>query len=195
MRTSKAIKALEDFNGINWHAKAQVLLTAYGYKPATFIYLEAMPYTKEDTPIRVSKDTYTLLCLILTNLGLVFENRDRMISDDESKTVHLIDFCISRDSQTATTLHGAIVSNNDRLTGITLGYPLTAAEAYASDNMLPIHNHPLSTKDVNERNMRMLNHRLSKESWEDEVKYLQIHGDALKDLSRTIYDHVTAENE
>lgn len=195
MRTSKAIKALEDFNGINWHAKAQVLLTAYGYKPATFIYLEAMPYAKEDTPIRVSKDTYTLLCLILKNLGLVFENRDRILSDDESKAVNLIDFFISCDPQTAATLHDAIVSNNDRLTGITLGYPLTAVEAYVSDNMLPIDNHPLSTKDVNERNMRMLNHRLSKEAWEDEVKYLQIYGEALKELSKKIYDRVTAENE
>lgn len=191
---TKAIKTLESFIGLNWYAKAEILLTAYGYKPSTFIYLEARPYAKTGKAVRVPDTLVTMLSDLLTDLGLVFETRDRLLleGENDSKIVNLVDFFISREKDSVIELRDAIEVWNEYRIGIALGYPQTAVEAYVRDDLLPMTSHPLSTEDVNERHMRMLGHRLSKNDWHHEVKYLQVHGEALKNLSRTIYNHVTA---
>ena len=46
--TMARIKAVENLNGLISTANADILLTAAGYRPSTFIYLESLVYSTND---------------------------------------------------------------------------------------------------------------------------------------------------
>ena len=74
-----------------------------------------------------------------------------------------------------------------------LGYPETSVKAFLTPDMLEWENHPVSTEDVSEKNMRLLGHRLSKKYWREEVKYLEASGNYLKTISPKIYQEITKQ--
>lgn len=188
----KFINKLELFKGLLWHDKADILLTAIDLKPTVFTHLYTDNYALKDKPLRVQKSAIVKLASILENLGLKYSTRKRVLVHDELEQIasHVVDFFIGRTYKDVQTLKQAVVDWDEKLIGITLGYPETAVKAYISGNLLEIMDHPRSTPEVSEDNMNMLNHRLSEANWREEVKYLQTNGEALAVLSPEIYKHV-----
>lgn len=59
--------------------------------------------------------------------------------------------------------------------------------------MLDWGNHPKSTPEVGVLNIRLMGHRLPKDNWHEEVKYLEPSGNYLKTTSPAIYAKITAD--
>jgi hypothetical protein len=92
-------------------------------------------------------------------------------------------------------LFDARESCNEEREGILLGFPRTAVEAFVNGNMLGINEVPSSTEHVSAEAMKFLNHRLSKEHWEEEVKYLPNFARTVMRISPEIYNQCLAEAE
>lgn len=189
----ESIEKLEQFEGLLWHDKGDILLAAAGLKPTVFTHLFTEKYVTTETILMVEPTLIENLKDILHTLGLHFETSERVLIQDEEQHIasHVVDFFIGRTKQSVHELHQAIKDWGEERIGLILGYPETAVKAYISGDLLPMDKHPKSTEDVSEAHMNMLAHRLSKAQWKDEVKYLEAYGKALKSLSPTIYDHDT----
>lgn len=186
-----AIQDLEQFSGLLWGEKADILLTAAGLRPTTMSHLHSEKYTSDEMILRVDPDEIRILENILRALKLSFHTRRRVIDQGHEKpTFHeVVDFFIAKSDELARALKQAVLDWDEKLIGLTLGYPRTAVEAYIDEDLLlDMNKHPVSTPEVSEQNMHLLAHRLSSNSWRDEVKYIENSGEVLKKLSPVIYD-------
>lgn len=176
----KRLELLEDVLAID---KASILLVHGALKPSAIVII-SKPIANRDELRQTSHE----LTGILSELNLSFS-----ISTLTMDTTSIVRVFIASDQPTASLLQTLFDSKerDDARIGRMLGYPETAIEAYRNKNLLPLSSHPSYTEDVSPTNMYLLNHRLSNQYWEEEVKYLEEWGMYLENVSPVIYRDCT----
>ena len=193
------IKKLEDLKGMTAEDKGSILLVNGSLKPAAFVIMEGEVFRLPGNVSHISPAQVAALDEILTDLGLKYMTTTEVMENASGKPYEhgqeVMRIFVSTDLQSAEQLKAAFddIQNNHRQAGMLLGYPITAVDAFLTPNMLDWGNHPKSTPEVSALNMRLLGHRLSKDNWQEEVKYLEPSGDYLKTTSPTIYAKITAD--
>jgi len=191
-----AIKSLESLPGVISHDKASILLVHGNLKPSALIVMEGPAFRDLMAPEHITLASLDTLNAIFSELSLSSVKKTEIMEAKESGSyVEVVRFFIARDISTAEKLKLLFdtVSVNHAEIGRLLGYPETAVTAFLTPRMLNQADTPTSTKEVSELNMRLLGHRLSKDNWQEEVKYLERSGEYIKSISPVIYDLVTAK--
>lgn len=191
----KAIQQLENIPGIIANDKASILLVHAGLKPSALVVSEGPVFDNTKAPVHVEREVVESLNSVLHELGLVYVRTSEIMTAMRGGYVEVLRHFIAHDEPTAKRLKELFdnVSENHREIGILLGYPQSAVDAFLTPNMLEQSSTPVSTDDVSARNMRLLGHRLSKDNWREEVKYLEQSGNYLKSVSPRIFDAATVE--
>jgi hypothetical protein len=166
--------------------KAAILLVHGGLKPSALIAV----------PGSVSKDTKPVDPQLLSDLKDVLSGLQMLY---EVRTVE-IDHCvvyrffIARNSEGAKLLESTFnhEPRDEIEVGRLLGYPESATRAYLSSEMLEISKTPLETESVSASAMQFLNHRLSKENWQEEVKYLETYSNYILRISPSLWKKITS---
>jgi hypothetical protein len=190
-----AVKDLESLPGVISNDKASILLVHGKLKPTALIVMEGPAFDDEKHPTHVAEESLATLEAVFRELGLHYVQTTEIMTTMRGGYAEVLRFFIAHDQATAERLKTLFddVMNNDREIGLLLGYPQTAVDAFLTPNMLEMANTPESTEDVSMLNMRLLGHRLSKDNWREEVKYLEESGNYLKSVSPLIYDEMTSE--
>lgn len=178
--------------------KASILLVHGKLKPSALIYIEGPVFGDLKHPTHIGPDELIDMDSVFSALGLEYcKTTEIMGAFKEQKYVEVIRFFIARDMHTACKLKILFdnISINHKEIGLLLGYPETSVNAFLTSNMLELADSPESTDEVNKFDMRLLNHRLSKDNWNDEVKYLTQSGKYIKSMSPLIYADATREEK
>lgn len=177
--------------------KATILLVEGDLKPSALVIMQGDVFPLTEEPIHVSEQSIEDLTSILTSFGIFYYMTTEImegISDNSDEVwQEVLRVFISKNKSVAKRLKELFddIGKNHAEAGHLLGYPETAVDAFLTDKMLPLEDHPVSTPEVSEINMRMLGHRLSKDNWRNEVMYLEPSGNYIKAKSRKIYDDFT----
>jgi hypothetical protein len=194
----RAIDDLVATNLIPAIDKANILMVLNGDKPSmhTGFFSDYVAIDK-DLPGDYLKDRATF-SKVIADLGLKckmhIKHFEKEVNGVHSYTEWTV-FCIAKELGMAIELFDARESCNEEREGILLGFPRTAVEAFVNGNMLGINEVPSSTEHVSAEAMKFLNHRLSKEHWEEEVKYLPNFARTVMRISPEIYNQCLAEAE
>ena len=192
-----AIKSLESLTGMLPEDKASMLLVYGGLKPSAHIVMQGVPFRSSTDTVHIKTKLVKKLDVILSELSLssvvTYEMMVARSSDEHTMLQEVMRIYVAPSTEIANQLKVAFdhVSENHTYIGTLLGYPNTAVTAFLTTNMLDWDNHPLSTDEVSEDNMRLLGHRLSKNNWRKEVEYLERYGNFLKQVSPAIYSEIT----
>lgn len=182
--------------GMTFHDKASVLLVQAKLKPSALIVMEGDTFSDTKHPKHVDPKLLVTMDAIFTELGIHYVKTTEVMDAIKSGIyVEVLRFFIAPEPTTAKTLKSLFddTSNNHTSIGLLLGYPKTAVEAFLTPNMLDQAETPETTDDVSKFRMRLLGHRLSKDHWGEEVKYLQPSGEYIKSISPYIYNKLTKE--
>lgn len=185
---------LEKLSAVTSHDKASILLVHGGFKPSALIVIEGPAYTSPNEPIHISPELIHGLEDILSQLELSYVTTTEVMDSRVNKHVQdVMRIFIAKDQSVANRLKIMFddISNHHAEAGLLLGYPDSAVQSFLTDNMLGQDEEPSSTDEVSERNMRLLGHRLSKNNWRHEVKYLEASGNYLQSVSPLIYEGAT----
>jgi hypothetical protein len=192
-----AIKNLELLPGMLAYDKANILLVYGGLKPSAQTVMQGESFRSSGDVVLIEPRYITMLESILSELKLSYvysrEVTDARSNNTFSMSQEVMKIYVAPNKRAASRLK-AVFSNiqkNHLSAGILLGYPETAVKAFLTPDMLDWEDHPVSTEEVSELNMRLLGHRLSRSNWHEEVKYLESSGDYLKKVSPKIYKEVT----
>ena len=98
------------------------------------------------------------------------------------------DIFIARDQETLDTLVAAHKADDNLVLGDLYGFPVTAVQAFLNDALLPIDEMPATIDGITDEHLAFLQHRLSRDNWHDEVKYLPEYAASVKQLSPEIYE-------
>lgn len=193
-RVQEAIHALEIEKEIKPIQKALILMVADGKKPATWQVITSKKWSEGDSETRISAARWSELNYIFDALGLVSVVQTRL--DDTTfvqpkngrhQWIELADVFLSRDNSHAHKLASAVASGDHRRIGIHLGFPQSAIDAFMSKNTIPISEWPKSTDTIDEESMKFLNHMISRDNWKEEISYLPLFSQRVKELSSIIY--------
>jgi len=196
-----AINQLEDLKDMIAADKASILLVHGNLKPAALVVMQGAVFALTEQPDHVNAASITRLEGILSAFGLyytstttIMENSSGRLFDHGQEVMRIF---IARDQDTAEELRVAFddIEHNHAKAGTLLGYPKTAVAAFLTPDMLEWKDHPTWTKDVSVLNMRLLGHRLSKDNWREEVKYLEPSGSYLQSVSLKIYNEAVGIND
>lgn len=193
-----AIRNLAATNLIPAIDKANILMVLSGDKPSMHT-----GFFSDDTAIGKNLPEKYLeeraaFSKIVTDLGLKYQLQIKHLEKEINGVASWVEwavFCIAKDLDTAIELCNARENWNEEKEGALLGFPKTAVDAFIHDTMLDIDDTPLSTEHVSAEAMKFLNHRLSKEHWEEEVKYLPDFARNVMRISPEIYNQCLAEAE
>lgn len=195
------IEKLEDLKGMTAEDKGSILLVHGDLKPAAFVVMEGEVFHLPGDVSHINPTQISILDEILTDLGLKYITTTEVMENASNKSYEhgqeVMLIFVSKDLHSAEQLKAAFddIQNNHHEAGILLGYPITAVDAFLTPDMLDWSHHPKSTAAVSALNMRLLGHRLSKDNWQEEVKYLEASGKYLEATSPTIYTKITAEED
>ena len=186
----RAINTLADIDYIPASDKGHLLLVANGNKPTMHTGFFSDPI--KDVSNVPESHTYCIdeLCEIITSLGMQYKIQTKTLEKDiDGVQMHVIwtVICIAKDMTAAEELFNARERHDEKTEGILLGYPASAVEAFVTNNMIEISDVPVSTEEISTDDMKLLNHRLSKDNWQEEIKYLAEYARVLKQISPTIY--------
>lgn len=193
------ILRLENISGMISEDKASILLVMGDLKPSALVVMQGDIFPLSGDPIHVPEREIETLKSILTNFEIFYFITTEIMENSSNKTYEhgqeVLRVFISKDELVAKKLEKAFsdISKHHTEAGLLLGYPQSAVSAFLTDEMLDWSGHPISTPEVSELNMRLLGHRLSKENWREEVKYLEESGEYVKSVSPLIYDQITLE--
>lgn len=191
------IKSLEHLTGMLAYDKASILLVHGGLKPSAQVVMEGESFRSSGDTVHIDTQLIDELDCILSELKLsyvaTYEIMEARSEDASKRSQEVMRIYVAPSKEIANQLKTAFdsVEENHSNIGFLLGYPETAVESFLTPDMLDWDNHPISTEEVSERNMRLLGHRLSKANWRDEVKYLETSGNYLQKVSPKIYKEIT----
>lgn len=193
-----AITDLQSIQEMLDEDKATILFVAGGLKPTGFAVMQGAPYAIDETPITIDTAVIEKLDSILKELKLAYvtttEIMDAWPKDGQQRKQEVMRiFCApqQKDAERLKVLFDHVGDNHLEI-GRLLGYPKTAVEAFLTGSMLPVDAVPAFTDEVNEADMRLLGHRVSKEHWQKEVLYLTKFGTYLRSVSPKLYESLTA---
>lgn len=182
----EAVHKLESLTGLLPRSKALILVTALDLKPATEFEFSGSPQEKAE------------LIDTLSNLGLYFFENEEKTKFCESIGKHGVQtFTIGNTPEHIGAGMAATVDDNEHF-GLAMGFPETAVDAYSSGN--GGYNNDLLLRREELKNIltdeerKFLFFRLSKESYEKEVEWIEQIIAAVKQHSPEIYNQVMKEN-
>jgi hypothetical protein len=170
--------------------KAFLLLVAAGERQSmhTGYFTEWVPIDQPVPNTNTGRNDH--FCALISRLGLKYKIQTKILErNDEGREVHAewVVVCVAHDQMTADALYTARINNDARAEGLLLDIPPTAVEAYVNNTMLAIDDVPESSADVDTETMQLLNHRVSIDSWQDEVRYLNDYARKIKQISPELY--------
>lgn len=195
------ITQLENLPGMISEDKGSILLVAGGLKPSALAVVQGDVFSLSKNPIHVSVGILDSLRTILSSFGLRYLMTTEILENASGKSYphgqEVVRVFIAKDESVAKKLKEAFddIKNHHAEAGLLLGYPPSAVEAFLTEDMLDWKDHPVSTSEVSELNMRILGHRLSKDNWREEVKYLEESGNYIKSQSTVIYEEITKQED
>jgi hypothetical protein len=192
----RAVRNLEQLDFFPAIDKAHLLLVANGNKPSMHsgFFSEPSIAIQNVLPSDIAKRN--LFIDIVTDLGLMYRVETKLFDYEIDGVLSYstrIVLCVAKDMNVVNQLFTAREQGDDKTEGILLGFPDSAVHAYVSNNLLDMASHPIATKLIDADDMKLLNHRLSKDNWEEEVLYLADYARAIKILSAEIYGQCIAE--
>ena len=173
--------------------KANILLVHGGLKPSTMVVMQGEVFALNQAPIHVDPESIAGLKGVLTAFDLQYTYTTEVMENASDKSYEhgqeVMRIYIAPQQEVADQLGSLFgdIKNHHHEIGVLLGYPKTAVDAFLTDDMLAWSDHPVSTSDVSATNMKLLGHRLSKQYWKDEVKYLEAAGAYINSVSPAIY--------
>jgi hypothetical protein len=153
--------------------KADIILVVLGFKPATELSL----YENNDSESTVIN--------ALEQAGLKFEPKD---PSEYSKNV-ISEFKIALDSTLLDRLTHVSAKKDHTEYGRLMGYPESAVQAFGKKDAL------LDEQDYPDMTGIILPLKLSKENWEDELKYLRKGSEAIKKYTPELYDELVGDEK
>lgn len=195
------IHTLENLTQIISYDKASILLVCGNLKPSAMVFMQGEPFPAGSDIVHVEPANLSGMDAALVGLSLAYisttEVMDAIPDSSGERSQEVVRFFVAHDTATAERLKTVFddIQNNHHEAGMLLGYPKTAVDAFLTDEMLSIEEHPTSTEEVSELNMKLLGHRLSKQHWREEVKYLEEAGNYLQATSPKLYAEVIADTE
>lgn len=192
------IVQLENLPGMTSEDKGSALLVSGDLKPSAFVVIQGDVFALSSDPVHVSEQTMESLRAILSSFGVFYLTTTEIMENaSDAPYEHgqeVIRVFISKDESVAKKLKQAFdeIGTHHTEAGLLLGYPQSAVDAFLTDKMLDWKDHPVSTPEVSEANMRLLGHRLSKDNWRNEVKYLEASGEYIRSKSPFIYEDSTS---
>lgn len=188
--TQDTIKHLESLSFLPSIDFADMLLVADGTKPSMFTGLQTNLHSTrldiEDFDIEECREI-TAAC---SGLDLSCETRDDEVKIHTKSGIHYGRrrlYFIAPSNETAEQLMLAHAAGNDLQLGRLLGYPESAINSYIDGTCKNVSDLPTSSRDVSSDQMKLLNHMISADGWEDEVRYLKFYAERLIALSPTLY--------
>jgi hypothetical protein len=187
-----SILRLENISGMTNDDKGSLLLVAGDLKPSALVIIQGDIFPLSDNPVHVPKQTIDNIKSILSSFELIHFMTVEVLENSSNKPYEhgqeVLRIFISKDKTVANQLKLAFdeIGKHHREAGLLLGYPESAVDAFLTDKMLDWKEHPISTPEVSEVNMRLLGHRLSKDNWRNEVMYLEASGNYIRSMSSKI---------
>lgn len=168
--------------------KVDLLLVYKGLKRASEVTL--LKYFEEKTPEEQREKARKEFISICDDMQLVWEQFQNTIEGYEDT----INFFVAKTRADLTAISSADYKDNENSldTGLILGYPRTAVEAYVrgQENLIPIAEigqfipEELSKKDF----MAFVTFRLSKEHWREELETAKSFADCIQKIDPALYD-------
>jgi hypothetical protein len=188
-----AVEDLEEVHGIPAIDKAHILLVANGNKPSMHSgFFSKQTRIGEAIP-QSDIDILNMLVSILERLSLKYKLETKIFTETENgvplNTTRTI-FYIAERMDVVDRLIEAREKEDTEREGLLLGFPKSAVDAYARNDVIPVSNWPARSSCVNETEMKFLNHMISPTNWEAEVEYLPEYASITHFISPTIYDQI-----
>lgn len=195
-KIQRAVNSLKAIESILIIDKIFILLVANGDKPSmhTGFFSELLPPGQSMAKADVVQKE--MLESIINDLGLSYKTQTKTLEKEvngERMLTEWIVFCIAKQPGIADALYKARENDDERTEGLLLGYPESAVEAFVNGIMLDIDKVPVSTDHVTASEMKLLNHRVSKDNWQQEVRYLTDYAHSIKQLCPELYEAYIAE--
>ncbi|NQV88931.1 MAG: hypothetical protein HQ488_01230 [Parcubacteria group bacterium] len=149
---------------IGAYPKAEIVLVILGLKPAT--ELDLAPWNSDESDVEKA----------LSEAGLVYEKKDGNDKD-------WVSYLIGSRRKDVELLSKLDPSRDHRLYGELMGFPQTAVEAFETGSLLDIENEPRNPDNV-------IQMRLSKDHWQEELKTLERWNTALKQFTPEIHQEL-----
>ena len=194
------VRIIENLPGMIPDDKASILLVQADLKPSAAVVLQGDIFHLPGDVVHIPESTLTDLDHVLKKLKLQYTTTTEVMENVSGKPYphaqEVMRIYISKDQMTVDDLKRVFddITNNHHEAGLLLGYPKSAVDAFLTPDMLEWEDYPKSTEAVSKLNMRLLGHRLSKNNWREEIKYLEPSGNYLKSVSPTLYNLITAED-
>ena len=189
---TKTLEILEDLP-LRADEAWYVLLVYLGLKSGLWASIESDIWRQGDTPKQIHQSTRNIIEESLKSLGLVYSielrdtNAGLMQSDDDSRERlnQIADIFIAKDQTTLDNLILARKNNDDKLLGLSLGYPKSAVEAFGTDKKTFVSN--LSPKIQLSEVGQLTYFTLSKDNWKNELAVVEKWISALKENSHIMW--------
>jgi hypothetical protein len=193
------IKAIEKLP-LNLEDKRDLILLYLGEKPASLIE-ESKSYKKEkeiDFLEKINQEREKIE-QIFKNLGL-FWKRGGIYKVVKKKSCDIgYKFLVSKNPENLSQLIKALEEKDSKKIGLSLGYPKTAAEAFAKGELLDYKNlKKLISKEeweeIKKENLfKFLTFHLSKDHWREELEIVKRHQKLIKEKAPRLYEEIIKE--
>jgi hypothetical protein len=181
------IKRLEDNPDLYAFDKVNILLVADGKKPAGKLEVFSEKWKQDEPAKSIDKTVLHEIQTILRELDLHWLVDVQVHDVQADSLIEQTDIFITREQETLDVLIAANKAGDTLVLGDLYGYPATAIQAFLNDDLLPIEEMPASIDGITDEQLAFLQHRLSRDNWRDEVRYLPEYAARLKQLSPKIY--------
>lgn len=128
---------------------------------------------------------------VLKDLKLVYEFQKNEIDDEKTYGIEY-SFLVAKNSENLSRLKDAIQIEDGKETGLILGYPKTAVEAFDSNNTLDYKKLPKEEieKLIEEGTSKFLDFHLSKDHWQEELNLVKRHQALIKEKFPNLYKEI-----
>ncbi|RYF29394.1 MAG: hypothetical protein EOO17_01520 [Chloroflexi bacterium] len=189
-RTQNAIKRLESASFLPPIDFAHILLVADGTKPGMFTGIQTDLYESRADIVDFHSDECSCITDVCNALGLSYATRDDEVKVTTELGIRYGNrrlYFIGPNRDTAQRLMSTHTAGDDLQLGRLLGFPESAIKSYINDTCMKVASLPSNSQDVSSDQMKLLNHMISIDGWEDEVRYLRVYAERLLAISPTIY--------
>ena len=195
-KVQRAIANLKAIEGVPTIDKIFILLVANGDKPSMHTGFFSEPLLLGQPMLKLDIAQKEMLESIINDLGLDYKTQTKTLEkviDGELMFSEWIVFCVAQQSNITEALYNARQGDDERTEGLLLGYPESAVDAFVNGTMLDMDDVPVSTDHVTANEMKLLNHRLSKDNWQQEVRYLADYARSIQQLCPELYEACIVE--
>jgi hypothetical protein len=195
-KVQRAITNLKAIESIPTMDRIIMLLVANGDKPSMLTGFFSEPLPLGQPMLKSDIAQKKMLESIIDDLGLSYKTQTKILEKEvngELMFSEWIVLCIAQQPDIVEALYNARKDDDERTEGLLLGYPESAVDAFVNGTMLDMDKVPKFTDYVTANEMKLLNHRVSKDNWEQEVRYLADYARSIKALCPELYEECISE--